>query len=94
MAPREVWLVDSLDSLLAMMEKHPTSREVFVIGGSEIYAQLLPHCSDVYLSQVMREVEGDAFFPEFESEFELADVPLRTPDFEVQHFRRKGATTS
>jgi dihydrofolate reductase len=88
-APREVWLVESLDQLVAALEKHSPVRELFVIGGSEIYGQLLPRCSDVYISQVMREVEGDAFFPEFESEFDLVDVPLHTPDFEVRHFRRK-----
>src|SRR5271163_4017323 len=53
---------------------HPEAfapREVFVIGGAEIYAQLLPLCTDLYLSVVQREVDGDAFFPRFEDEFEL-----------------------
>ncbi len=63
-------------------------RQVWVIGGSEIYAQLLPKCSDLYLTVVQREVEGDAFFPEFESMFEFVKVELQTPDFEVRHYRR------
>ena len=62
--------------------------EVFVIGGAEIYAQLLDRCTDLYLSVVAREVEGDAFFPEFESRFDFVEVPLRTADFEVRHYRR------
>ena len=62
--------------------------EVFVIGGAQIYAQLLPRCSDVYLSVVFREVEGDAFLPSFEDEFTQIDTPLRTADFEVRHYRR------
>ena len=90
-APREVWLVRSLPRLVATLQKCPPSREVFVIGGAQIYAQLLPRCSDVYLTQVFREVEGDTFFPEFESEFDLIDTPHRTADFEVRHFRRKKA---
>ena len=64
--------------------------EIFVIGGAEIYAQTLPRCTDLYLSVVFREVEGDAFFPPFEEEFDQVDVPLRTAEFEVRHYRRRG----
>jgi len=65
------------------------SREVFVCGGAEIYAQLLSRCSDLYLTVVQREVDGDAFFPEFESLFELKDTVLKQPEFEVRHYVRK-----
>ena len=65
-------------------------KEVFVIGGAEIYAQILPLCSDLYLSVVQREVAGgDAFFPRFEDEFELVEIPLRQPEFMVEHYRRR-----
>jgi dihydrofolate reductase len=64
-------------------------KEVFVIGGAEIYAQLLPLCSDLYLSVVQRQVEGDVFFPRFEDDFEYVECPLRQPDFAVEHYRRR-----
>ena len=38
-------------------------RQIWVIGGSEIYRQLLPHCSELYLTLVPQEPEGDAWFP-------------------------------
>ena len=38
-------------------------REVFICGGAEIYALALPQCSDLYLTLVKREVEGDVIFP-------------------------------
>jgi len=85
---RDVWLVRSLPRLVAAFEKAQPKRELFVIGGAQIYAQLLPRCTDLYLTVVFREVEGDAYFPAFEDEFTLHDVPLRTSDFEVRHFRR------
>jgi len=69
-------------------------KEVFVIGGAEIYAQLLPLCSDLYLSVVQREVDGDAFFPRFEDEFELVEIPLRQPEFVVEHYRRRAGIRS
>ena len=87
---RDVWLVRSLPKLLAAFERVKPQRELFIIGGAEIYAQTLSRCTDLYLSVVFREVEGDAFFPPFEEEFEQVDVPLRTADFEVRHYRRRG----
>lgn len=38
-------------------------RDVFIIGGSEIYKQLLPQTHELYLSRINTEVvDGDAFF--------------------------------
>ena len=37
--------------------------EVFVIGGSEIYAAALPHAGRLYFTRVLAQVEGDAHFP-------------------------------
>lgn len=39
--------------------------EVFVIGGSEIYAQTLAVANRLYLTCLDRDFEGDAFFPEW-----------------------------
>lgn len=38
--------------------------EVMVIGGAQIYRQVLPLASRLYLTEVEAEVEGDAFFPQ------------------------------
>ena len=87
-ANREVWLVRSVARFLAALKKHQPQREVFVIGGAQIYDRLLTLCSDLYLTVVPRIVEGDAFFPEFEHLFDFAEVALKTADFEVRHYRR------
>jgi len=85
---RDVWLVRDPRKLAEAFEKARPNRELFVIGGAQIYAQLLNRCTDLYLSVVQREVEGDAYFPEFEDDWYLHDTPLRTADFEVKHYRR------
>jgi dihydrofolate reductase len=69
-------------------------REVFLIGGAQLYCQLLDRCTDLYLSVVQLEVEGDTFFPSFEDRFEFADVPLSTPDFEVRHYRNRALASA
>jgi dihydrofolate reductase len=74
---------------------HPVieRREIFICGGAQIYAQALPLCSDLYLTLVKREVEGDTFFPSFEDRFELADEIRDTPDFRILHYRQRGRET-
>ena len=40
--------------------------EVFIIGGSELYRQALPHVNRIYLTQVQARVDGDVRFPEID----------------------------
>ncbi|MCI0745707.1 MAG: dihydrofolate reductase [Verrucomicrobia subdivision 3 bacterium] len=62
-------------------------RDIFICGGADVYRQALPLCSDLYLTLVKREVEGDAWFPPFEELFEPVVTMLETPDFAVTHYR-------
>jgi dihydrofolate reductase len=65
------------------------AREVFICGGGQIYQQALGRCSDLYLTVVKREVEGDAFFPAFENQFGEVETLSDTPEFKIIHYRRK-----
>jgi hypothetical protein len=65
-------------------------RDVFICGGAQIYQLALPRCSDLYLTQVKRTVDGDTFFPAFEESFEMVEAVMDRPEFKVLHFRRKG----
>jgi dihydrofolate reductase len=40
--------------------------EIFVVGGAEIYAQALPLADTLYITEIQQDVEGDAWFPEFD----------------------------
>jgi len=62
-----------------------TGRDIFICGGAEVYRQALPSCSDLYLTLVKRVVEGDTFFPEFESQFVLEKEIFDGPDFKIMH---------
>ena len=63
--------------------------DVWIIGGGEIYAQMLPRCSEVYLSVIDHDVAGDTFFPAFEHDFAFLGVMLRHAGVEVRHYRRE-----
>jgi dihydrofolate reductase len=62
-------------------------REIFICGGAQIYEQALPLCSDLYLTVVKREVQGDAYFPSFEDQFELVESLMEREEFKVLHYR-------
>ena len=69
----------------------PAGTEIFLIGGAEIYRQFLDRCDEILLSAVYREVNGDAFFPPFEDEFDFSEVLLKHEEFEVRRYVRKAA---
>lgn len=39
--------------------------EIMVIGGAEIYKQLLPHAHRLYLTFIQTDIDGDSYFPEW-----------------------------
>lgn len=41
--------------------------EIFITGGAELYAQGLPLAHKLYLTEIYKEIEGDAHFPEFDA---------------------------
>ncbi|MEO7823976.1 MAG: dihydrofolate reductase [Paraperlucidibaca sp.] len=60
-------VVHSLEAALALAEAVAVCNyqdEVVVIGGAQIYAQLLPQVDRLYITEVHTVVAGDAFFPE------------------------------
>ncbi len=60
--------------------------DVFVAGGAEIYAQLLPHCRELFLTLVKQAPEGDVLFPPFEHLFSTKTVVRDTPEFTIFHY--------
>ncbi|MDQ8036321.1 MAG: dihydrofolate reductase [Pedobacter sp.] len=65
-APEGVRVVNSLDEAIAVAEAvaHINGdEEIVVIGGAQIYGQALSKTDRLYLTEVKKTVEGDAFFP-------------------------------
>lgn len=66
-APPGARVAHSLDEALAMATAYlPADRQVFVIGGENLYTQMLPRAERLYVTLVDAEVDGDARFPEFD----------------------------
>ena len=69
-APEGVLLFHTVEDLLAALPEG----ENFVIGGEHMYREMLPHADTLYITEVMKDYEGDAFFPPFdEKEWQLTE---------------------
>lgn len=66
----EIFLVSSLDEAVKKAEE-TDCKEVFVIGGGEIYKEILPKADKVYLTRVHSKFDGDTFFPELDKNWKL-----------------------
>jgi dihydrofolate reductase len=66
LAHRELPGVETYSTIETALAALANEQRVFVIGGGEIYAQLLDSADELFLTHVHRDVTADAFFPPFE----------------------------
>lgn len=62
-------VVGSLEEALEIASEKD-KEEIFIIGGAEIYKQAFPLTDRLYITEVNLEVEGDAFFPDYQQDFQ------------------------
>lgn len=56
------------DAVQVCRDEKEIGGKSFVIGGAEIYQQTLSLCHRMYITEIQRCFEGDAYFPEFDPE--------------------------
>ena len=61
-APASVEIANSLDEALSKYAE----RDLFVIGGGQIFAQTINKADTLYVTHVNLEVPGDSFFPQID----------------------------
>jgi len=64
-------------------------KEVFVIGGAEIYRQLLDRCDELLITRLKAEYPGDVYFPEYQSKFSAVEQIRETPDYSIFRYARR-----
>ena len=73
--------VEVTHSLEEAIELAPKDKEVFIVGGAEIYRQALPLCDKMYLTVIHHDFEGDTAFPAVDfNEWELVSDIRHTAD--------------
>ena len=56
--------VKSIDEAISLAQKQQPD-EVFIIGGGNIYKQVLPLIDRLYLTHIDAELQGDTYFPDY-----------------------------
>ena len=74
----------NLEELRAAVKDDP---DAFVIGGAEVYEQLLPWCDTVYVTKIDYAYEADTYFPDLDRDpqWELAEESAEQTYFELTY---------
>jgi dihydrofolate reductase len=98
---RENWVVSSRPLAQVRVIHDPSEivpprdgREIFLIGGAQLYVALLPACTELLLTLVKREVSGDTFFPRFEDAFRLEEILQTSDELEIRRYTRRGVVAN
>lgn len=83
--PEGFELVASCDGALDLLSGEET---VCVIGGGQIYAEMIPRCDEVLMSYVYHPYEGDTILPDFEQGFDLVEILYKDENFELRRYCR------
>ena len=59
--------VEGYETPEGVLEACTDETEIFIIGGSEIYALFMPMAQRIYKTEVDGDFDGDTFFPEIDS---------------------------
>ena len=78
--------VEVVHSMLQIQEYIENKEENFVIGGAMIYNLLMPYVKKMYVTEVEKEFEGDAFFPRINQEVWKEISRQKGPDNEELNY--------
>ena len=55
--------IDGVHVISSLNDIPDSDKKTFIIGGGEIYSQLIDSCDELLVTKIHREIHGDAFFP-------------------------------
>lgn len=64
-------LYSTLDNIKVLL-KQKISSNIFIIGGSTIYKELLPFCDTIYLTKIYKEYLADTYFPSIDNSWKIS----------------------
>ncbi|OHS96242.1 Dihydrofolate reductase [Tritrichomonas foetus] len=63
------------------IQEPPKGKILWVCGGQRVYKDLLPYCSELYISHIKGDFDGDTFFPEYKNDFHVKETLIDCNDF-------------
>lgn len=64
--PKEIEVIRDINQIYQWNKANP-DQELFIIGGGNLYNQVLPYADRMYITEIDENFEGDTFFPTFEA---------------------------
>jgi len=85
--PEGVQVFTEIESAMSYLTSHYADEEVFIIGGEQIYRLAMPFANRIYLTELDRDYQGDANFPEFSlDDFQLSKSDPQEENGVSYHF--------
>jgi dihydrofolate reductase len=91
--PPEVLKFDSLDAALDHCRQQG-EKLVFIVGGSDVYRQALPHADQLFVTEVHQRLTGDTKFPDYDRSQWIEVAREDAPDCSFVEYRRDRAAHS
>lgn len=64
---KDALVVHSVQELLEKLKEYDT-QDVYIIGGSSVYEQLLPYCDTAHVTKIDHAYEADSWFPNLDKD--------------------------
>lgn len=55
--------IDGINVIKSLNDIPSSDKKTFIIGGGEIYTQLINNCDELLVTKIHCEIDGDAYFP-------------------------------
>ena len=81
-----IYVCKSLDE--AFKTADTLGRNLFIIGGAQLYEATLPIADRMFISHVKSHFDGDTFFPNYNERDWIAEERVDYPDFEWVNYMR------
>lgn len=88
--PKGCVVVHSQEELMEELKNYP-EQQIFLIGGSSIYKQLLPLCEEAYVTRIDYAYQADCAFPNLDEmeEWELYEEGEEQTFFSIEYYFNK-----
>ena len=87
---KDAIIVHDMEEALSELKKYNTEN-VYVIGGSSVYEQMLEYCDTAYVTYIDYSYEADRHFPNLDKnpEWKLTEESEEKTYFDVEYYFRK-----
>ena len=77
--------IDGVHVISSLNDIPASDKKTFIIGGGEIYSQLIDSCDELLVTKIHCEIHGDAFFPMIDlSVWSLIDQSEKLNENEIE----------